>query len=132
MKFNMLKSIIVLCIAGAVVYGGVYINRIYKYKNAVKEIRIDDITKYNLKDGSYTGLCNVGEIEAEVKVVLKDNKIENIDILEHKNGRGKKAECIIDEVVKKQSLKVDTISGATNSSKVILKAIENAVKKGII
>ncbi|NOW05431.1 uncharacterized protein with FMN-binding domain [Clostridium beijerinckii] len=31
-------------------------------------------------------------------------------------------------VVKAQSLQVDTISGATNSSKTILKAIENALK----
>lgn len=33
---------------------------------------------------------------------------------------------ITDLIIKEQSLKVDAVSSATNSSKVILKAIENA------
>ncbi len=41
------------------------------------------------------------------------------------------AEIITDKVIDTQSLQVDAISGATYSSKTILKAIENALKKGI-
>ena len=40
---------------------------------------------------------------------------------------GEKAEEIIYEVINMQSIDVDTVSGATYSSKVILKAIENAL-----
>ena len=43
---------------------------------------------------------------------------------------GNKAETIVDDVVDKQTLDVDTVSGATVSSKVILKSIENALLKG--
>lgn len=46
----------------------------------------------------------------------------NIDILEHKNERGKPGEAVINEIVDEQKLDVDTISGATNSSKVIKKS----------
>ena len=68
-------------------------------------------------------------IAAKVEVDIKDKKISNIKLLEHKNERGGKAEVIPERVVEAQSLKVDTISGATNSSKVILEAIQNALTK---
>ena len=37
------------------------------------------------------------------------------------------AVAVIDEILKSQSLDVDVVSGATNSSKTIMKAIENAL-----
>lgn len=40
-----------------------------------------------------------------------------------------KAKIINNHVVEKQTLDVDLVSGATVSSKVILKAIENALSK---
>lgn len=50
-------------------------------------------------------------------------------MLEHQNGLGKKAGIINKSVIDNQTLKVDSVSGATVSSKVILKAIENALSK---
>ncbi len=44
-------------------------------------------------------------------------------------ARGK-AEKIPDKVLEEQSLQVDIVSGATFSSKVILKAVEDALNKG--
>lgn len=40
------------------------------------------------------------------------------------------AEKIIDKIVGEQKIDVDGISGATNSSNVIKKAVENALKRG--
>ena len=51
----------------------------------------------------------------------------SIDLLEHRNEKGKPAEQIIDDILKRQQIDVDEVSGATNSSKVIKKAIENAI-----
>ncbi|WP_367270567.1 FMN-binding protein [uncultured Clostridium sp.] len=61
-------------------------------------------------------------------MTVNNNKIEDIELLNHKNERGKPAEIIVNEVIKEQKITVDTVSGATNSSKVILKAIENALE----
>ena len=47
--------------------------------------------------------------------------------MEHVNGQGSGAERIPATVVEKQTLQIDMVSGATYSSKVILKAIENAL-----
>ena len=53
-----------------------------------------------------------------------------IKIIEHENGSGSKAEKIVDDVISRQSLKVDAASGATVSSKCIIKAVENALQYG--
>jgi len=44
-----------------------------------------------------------------------------------KNGRGKPAEAVLDNIIKEQKIKVDAVSGATNSSIVLEKAVENAL-----
>ncbi len=128
MKTNMLKIIISLCVVGICLYG-VYLYKIHKYKNEVKKIQIAEVKLEDIPDGEYDGTCDVGIIKASVNVRVKNHEIEDIKLVEHINGKGKKGEAVIEEVIKKQSLKVDTISGATNSSKVILKAIENAFEK---
>jgi uncharacterized protein with FMN-binding domain len=40
---------------------------------------------------------------------------------------GKKAEAIVPAIIEAQNLTVDVVSGATGSSKAILKAVENAL-----
>ena len=44
-----------------------------------------------------------------------------------KYDKGKPAKAIVPKIVDAQSLEVDAVAGATNSSKVIKKAIENAL-----
>jgi uncharacterized protein with FMN-binding domain len=83
-----------------------------------------------LADGVYTGSYSVFPVSAKVSVTAKDHRITAIDLVEHKNGQGAGAEAIPGEVLKAQSLQVDSVSGATYSSKVILKAIENALLGG--
>ncbi len=59
--------------------------------------------------------------------MVRNHEIVEIIILKHNHGRGSDAEVVPDRVVASQSLRVDTVSGATFSSIVILKAIENAL-----
>ncbi|MFW6287261.1 MAG: FMN-binding protein [bacterium] len=97
----------------------------------INNLEIKEVDLTQVRDGEYIGECNTTLVSAEVKVIVEDHKIINIDILKHKNGRGEKAEKIVDSVADKQSIQVDMVSGATGSSKVILKAIENALRNGI-
>ncbi len=83
-----------------------------------------------LVDGVYEGNFKGGLNKALVKVTIKDKKIADVQIIEHKTGRGKKAEPIIPKsIVEKQSTKVDAVSGATNSSHVIMNAVQKAIEK---
>jgi uncharacterized protein with FMN-binding domain len=107
-------------------------NMLQSFSNEVNKIEVSQIDLQGIKDGVYTGEYYFNEsVGAKVKVTVENNKIISIEFIEHKYGRGKKAEVITDKVIEKQSLNVDVISGATGSSKIILKAIENALSKGL-
>ncbi len=91
------------------------------------EIKEVDLSK--IENGTYTGTYQAFPIEVEVKVVVADQKITDIDLVKHNTGKGQAAEALPTKVVETQSLKVDTITGATYSSKVILLAIQDALSK---
>jgi uncharacterized protein with FMN-binding domain len=83
-----------------------------------------------LKDGTYEGSYRGGPNKASVQVTIKDNNIFNIEILQHQAWRGIIAEAtIVERIIASQSTKVDAVSGATNSSRVIMNAVQNAIEK---
>ena len=62
---------------------------------------------------------------------MQGGVIQSVRILEHKNQRGQPAEAVIEEIVAEQRVDVDAVSGATNSSLVLQKAVEQALKQGV-
>jgi uncharacterized protein with FMN-binding domain len=82
-----------------------------------------------IADGIYQGKSRVGPVRVTLDVTIKDRAISSIKIIKHFNGRGKQAETIVPAIIEAQSLDVDVVSGATGSSKAILKAVENALTK---
>lgn len=123
-------SIACVTILTVAVFGGKYLISLQKYKRIISGLKINNVNLSNVSDGKYIGSCDAEVISAKVQVTVKNKKITNIVLLKHKNERGKRAEVIVERVKKAQTLSVDTVSGATNSSKVILKAIENALESG--
>jgi uncharacterized protein with FMN-binding domain len=83
-----------------------------------------------LTDGTYEGSYRGGPNKAVVKVTIKDHAIADIEVLENQAWRGKKAEKpIVQRIIAQQSTRVDAVSGATNSSNVIMNAVQNAIEK---
>ncbi len=111
--------------------GMTYLNSVMEYQSKVRDMTITEIDLSQVPDGVYEGECDVNFIAASVRVVVKDGAITEINLLEYHNERGAAAEVITRRVVEEQRLDVDTVSGATNSSRVIKKAIEEAIKNGI-
>ncbi len=93
----------------------------------LRTISLEEVDLALLENGTYKGSYARFPLDVEVEVVVKDQRIVSIILLKHRNGQGQDAETIPSEVVRSQSLQVDTISGATYSSIVILKAIEDAL-----
>lgn len=82
-------------------------------------------------DGTYEGegVGYAGHIK--VKVVVKDSKIVSIEVTEVEADDGpfvSKAKGVIDSILEYQTLDVDTVSGATYSSKGIIAAVRNALE----
>lgn len=99
-----------------------------KYQDQMSAIQISGIDTHELADGTYVGSYDVGYIYAKVEVTVKSGKIVDIELIEHKNEKGEPAEKIVDKIIKEQNTDVDAVSGATNSSKVIKKAVEEALQ----
>ena len=121
-----LAAVIVLIAIITAVFGA----KSYIEASLVKltETSIPDVDLSKIADGVYKGSHKVFPVEAEVRVTIENHKIIGIELVKHFNGQGTAAEVIPDRVTEAQSLKVDIVSGATYSSKVILKAIENALQ----
>jgi uncharacterized protein with FMN-binding domain len=98
-----------------------------RFQTGIKTLVISGVDLGQVPDGVHAGACDLGAVVAEVRVTVRDHVITAIDLVKHVNGRGGAASAIPGKVVQAQSLEVDVITGATYSSKVILKAIENAL-----
>ena len=120
--------IILLCTILFVLIGAsLYLKRLV---NDVNSIMVSNLNMANITDGIYVGKYSITPVYVEVEVTVTEHKITNIKIIEHENGLGGKAEKIVDNVISRQSLEVGAVSGATVSSKCIIKAIENALQSG--
>lgn len=84
---------------------------------------------FDLEDGVYkgTGTGYAGDIT--VSVQIKDKQIVSIDILSSSDDEAffSRAKAVIDKIIEGQTLDVDTVSGATFSSRGIISAVKNAL-----
>lgn len=92
---------------------------------------INNVDLLRVKDGTYIGEYKAFPVGAKVKVSIENHRIKSVELIEHDHGQGDGAEVIPKHVVDSQRLDIDVVTGATYSSKVILKAIENALISGI-
>ena len=100
------------------------------FSSCVKTTKIGQPINRQLKDGVYEGSYTGGPNKAFVKVTIENNKIIEIQIIEHWTMKGKKADLIIPgRILENQRTDVDIVSGATNSSIVIMNAVQRAVEK---
>lgn len=84
------------------------------------------------KDGTYTGTARGYKPDLTVSVTVLNGQISQIKILSHNESRGfyeKPFNSVPQQIISKQSTKVDAISGATRSSEGIMNAVANALLK---
>ena len=111
--------------------GGLYLKSISDYKAKVNALDFANIDLSKVADGVYDGSCETGVVNATVQVTVRDHVIADISLVRHDNGRGASAEAVLQQMLRSQTTDVDAVSGATCSSKVIRKAVENALTKGL-
>lgn len=85
----------------------------------------------SMRDGVYRGQYTHGPNHAVVSVVIKDGRIETVTLLKHgASWKGAKAGVVIVErIIEHGSPRVDAVTGATNSSRVIMNAVQKALDK---
>ena len=126
-RYRILSFTAIFLFLIVLIFTAFYLKSVADYKRSVKETTFSNLDISNVPDGAYVGEYDVDFIYAKVEVTVQNGVITNIDILEHKNGRGSRAEVVVDRIIEEQKIDVDAVSGATNSSIVIKKAVENAL-----
>jgi len=82
----------------------------------------------NYKDGKHIGRSKL----VDVCVTIENGKIEKIDVIEHRGGGNTYLEVLgplTKQMVSTQSTEVDVITGATASSKDLIEAVNDAIRK---
>lgn len=118
---------IVLIVVGVIVV--LLLIGLFAVTRGMKEIRQLEIGKpdvSSLQDGVYEGSYRKTRWNYEVKVTVKDGRIENIEFAD-KPDDGKFSEEAVDAVLQAQSLDIDTVSGASINTLAFRKAVENAL-----
>lgn len=115
----------------ALIFLGVYLFLILpnqKKLESLRNMKIENIDLTQVEDGLYKGEFTYSDFTYVVEVKVESQKITNINILNNRNTKySKNAESVVAKVIQKQTLDVDVISGASTTSKALLKAIENAL-----
>lgn len=129
-------AVVASCVAGSL---GGYQPPVYAAQEQTDSVK-EETTKseeqaqvakgsFDLTDGVYkgTGTGYAGDIT--VAVQIKDKQIVAIDILSSSDDAAffKRAQAVIDKIIEGQTLDVDTVSGATYSSRGIISAVKNAL-----
>lgn len=104
-----------------------------EFDSSLAEIAaVQDASAY--KDGTYYGTGKGFAGTMKVKVDISGGKIASISIVSTKDGDSyvKSASSLLDTIVEKQSTNVDTVSGATFSSRGIIAAVRSALSQAAV
>ncbi len=101
------------------------VSRMYEQLDAAAVIAPDHVA-----DGTYEGTAETPLVKVTVAVTVENHTLKDIQLLRHENGKGAPAEAMLPEMLSKNTSEVDTVSGATMSSKAIRAAVRDALAKG--
>ncbi len=121
-------------VVGLGIAGGIGWSKLSKEHQEARGLPLNAVDFSKLKDGTYHGAYAGGMYKWRVNecdVTVTDGKVTDIQLAGSKEDPdGKNAAMhamLYERVVAAQSLQVDTISGATLTSKAYLQAVENAL-----
>jgi uncharacterized protein with FMN-binding domain len=125
------KKCVLIVIWGVTLFGvgfGISFYRgVGKKYDKVQEIPIQEISVEGLADGTYTGEYTFETLYAKVQVIVKGGEIKKIVLEDFVTEKGEDAAGIVSSIVENQSVMVDDVSKATDSSRVIKLAVMDAL-----
>jgi len=93
-----------------------------------RQMTIQPVDLATIANGSYPGSFTYGDFTYKVEVVIRNHQFETIKIVANRTtSHALKAAGVVDKIITSQRNDVDAISGATTTSKALLKAVENAL-----
>lgn len=124
-NFNRKAIVSVVVIIIILLTAGISIQ--YYTLHTFRTIEIGEVDLMKIDNGIYPGEADLGFLY-KVNVVVQNNKITDIEYVQNRTGiYAKLAEKVRRKIIRQQKINVDAITGATTTSKALLKAIDNAL-----
>ena len=125
--------IIVASVLGILIIGGIIFFKI-TIKKMNEEIdrefaNMPQIDVASIPDGTYSAKWGSFVVKADLDVVVSGGKIEKINMKKMDSGKGYEGLETIDRIISSQKVKVDAVTGATYSSKVIMITTAKALER---
>ena len=123
--------LVIACVIGIAV-GGIrlvmdrQVGKMYAQLDAVAVAAPEQVA-----DGTYEGTAETPLVKVTVEVTVQKHALREIRLLRHENGQGAPAEAMLPEMLSRNTSEVDSVSGATLSSKAIRAAVRDALAKGL-
>lgn len=97
----------------------------------VKNLEIAPVNPANVPDGRYLGEFPFRRYLYRVRVTVESGRIKNIEVLRNgtENDYARRGLGVVPRMIKRQSPRVDSVTGATVTSKALMKCVERALRK---
>lgn len=122
--------LVIACIIGIAVGGVRLVMDKQVRKMATQLDAVAAVAPEQVADGTYEGAAETPLVKVTVEVTVQAHKLKDIQLLRHENGQGAPAEAMIPDILNRNTSEVDTVSGATLSSKAIRAAVRDALAEG--
>jgi len=96
---------------------------------AVRRMAVNPVDLSKIADGAYPGSFKAGRFSYSVEVTVKDHRIEAVKSTGAKQAQDTVVQKIFERIREAQSVQVDTVSGASLTTKAVSKAVENALSR---
>ncbi len=128
MKKRSLLICIIILVLLLVLIGGVMI-RIQGMTRTIDHefSQVRHVDTQQMPDGTYEGSFGDFLVSVHVSVQISGGSIDGIEITDQSSGPGYDAQEILERIIREQTPLVDTVSGATSSSKAIMTAVFRAL-----
>ncbi|HHT89574.1 MAG: FMN-binding protein [Limnochordia bacterium] len=122
-----MKKIIIVLVALCLSLLGIKLWATTAVQKQLASLTYENVEMSLVRDGMYYGETKAGLVSVQVEVLVQNHTIRGIEIVEHDNGLGRKAESITLAMMQENKWAVDAVSGATLSSEAIKSAVSKAL-----
>lgn len=103
----------------------------FDLKRDLSSLEFSQVNAAEIPDGTYEGKSGVGPVKVTAEVKVLNGKIDSIELLQHRNDMGEKAEDLAWIMERTETWDIDCVTGATISSQAIWQAVNRALASGM-
>ncbi len=120
------KALLIVGIVFVVLVGGMAAG-VFSGMRYVRNMKVYPVDLSKVADGRYAGSFARGRFSYSVEVVVKNHRIEAVKSTGAKQPTEGIAQMVFERIIQEQAVDVDTVAGASLTSKAAAKAVENAL-----